>query len=256
MKILIMSSYYERPKLVRNMLASIVRADHHHKDWELVFGDDGSSIPGRPIVEEVLRDYMDRVRFVHTGMTLDDKIREGISLGRFANEEIKSSDSGAGVMLCDDDELHPHYLKNLSDYFESHPDVLYCYSKIKIFNPLCQKTGDALGLDNKYNRWDTPINPVGKVDASQVAWRLDCNKVCGARFADSTSCVPGKPWVKDTDKGFFESLHEKCGPCHPTGFVAQYKGVHDYQLLWHKNTGEDGLRAYDAEIKQYAGVLF
>jgi glycosyltransferase involved in cell wall biosynthesis len=260
MKILILMSYFNRPLLVRNALRSILAADAHHPDWELVFGDDGSDAPGRPIVEEVLAGQLHKVTFVETGMSLDDKLAAGLRLGWFANRELARSDAAAAVMLCDDDELDHHYLKNLSEYFVKNPDVLYCWSYAILFNPLMGSAdaarASADALQNRYNQHGDAINPVSRVDASQVAWRLDCCKHRGAWFADSTKFVDGKPWTKDTDKSFFESLYEKCGPCRRTGFVGQYKGVHDYQLLWHKNVGEDGLRAYTQMIQDNAGVKF
>jgi glycosyltransferase involved in cell wall biosynthesis len=256
MKIMIMCSYYNRPILVRRTLESVLRADAHHHDWEFVFGDDGSKIPGEPIVRDVLRDHIHKVRFVKNDMTFDAKVSKGIILGALANREMRNSDADIAIMLCDDDELHPEYLRNLSEYFAKNTEILYCYSKIHLFNPLLTRTDSVNNLNNKYNEWSGPIEPANRVDATQVAWRLDCCKKYDAWFADSTLSVPGKPWVKDTDKSFFENLFEKCGPCHPTGFVAQYKGVHDYQLLWHKNAGDDGLRAYDDKVKELAGVIF
>ena len=253
---LILMSYYNRPILVRNALTSILKAHEHHANWSLAFGDDGSSIPGRPIVEEILKDHLHRITFVDTKMTFEDKVEQGIALGRFANAVMRESDADVGIMLCDDDELHPEYLKNLSRYFADHPSVLYCYSKIYVYNPLIQKSDDAQNLTSRYNAWASPIDPVAKVDATQVAWRLSCCKDHGAWFADSTKFIDGKPWTRDTDRGFFENLSARCGLCHPTGFVSQYKGIHDYQLLWHKNVGEDGLRAYDQTCRELGGVEF
>jgi hypothetical protein len=256
MKIHILMSFFNRPLLVRNALKSILHADEYHADWRLTFGDDGSKTPGKPIVEEILKDHLHKVTFVHTGMTFQDKIEKGLTLGAHCNEAIKNSDADVGIMFCDDDELHPLYLKNLSEYFIKNPNVLYCHSLLCLFNPLVQESSSLNNLQNKYNDWTGPISPANKVDASQVAWRLDCCKKHGAWFADSTKCVSGKPWTKDTDKSFFENLYEKCGPCHPTGFVSQYKGVHDYQLLWHKNVGVEGLRAYDRMTRELGGVKF
>lgn len=252
MRILVLSPYYNRPILVRNALGSLLRASEHHSDWELAFGDDGSQWLGRPIVEEVLKDHLEKITFVQTNMSFQDKIDQGISLGKFANQIMKASKADIGIVLCDDDELHPMYLKNLSDFFENN-NAKYCYSKVHVYNPLFQKSKDVTSLVNRYNVWTGKIDPVGKVDASQVAWRLDCCRQDGAWFEESTKFIEGKPWVRDTDRGFFENLRDKCGECSPTGFVSQYKGIHDYQLLWHKNAGEDSLKAYDQMCRELAG---
>lgn len=256
MRILIMCSYYNRPKLVRRALESLLAANEHHSDWVLGFGDDGSLVPGRPIVEDVLKDHLHKVTFVHSGLTLEDKLENGIQLGRLANEHLTKSDAEIALMLCDDDELHPGYLKSLSEFYTNNPSIRYAYSLIHLFNPLIQESRMVNNLQHKYNQWSGPINPVGKVDASQVSWRLACNKYFDAWFSETTKSVFGKAWIKDTDKGFFENLYAKCGDCHPTGIVGQYKGIHDYQLLWHKDAGPDQLRDYDEMCRQKAGVEF
>jgi hypothetical protein len=255
MRFLILCSYFQRPRLVRNALQSILASNEYHSDWELAFGDDGSPIPGKPIVEEILKDHLSKLAFFHSGMDFEDKVRWGIRLGRMANEAIQQSSADAAIILSDDDELHPLYLKQLSAYFEQNPETLCCYSLVHLFNPLKQRT-PVDNLHHKYNQWNGPINPVSKVDASQVAWRLACCKERGAWFQDSTKFVPGKPWTKDTDKSFFENLYDRCGDCQPTGIVAQYKGIHDYQLLWHKNVGPDQLKVYYDTCCRLGGVEF
>ena len=256
MKILILMSYYNRPILVRNALNSILASHEYHQDWELAFGDDGSEVPGVPIAKEILSDHLDKVTFVETKMSFEDKIEKGLILGKLANQQIRRSDADAAIMLCDDDELVPTYLKELSGFFESRPNVLYCYSKIHLYNPFFKKSSDVHNLKHRYNRHKGPINPVNNVDATQVAWRLDCCKKHKAWFKASTRQVPGKPWTKDTDKSFFENLHEKCGLCHESGIVGQYKGVHDYQLIWHKNVPAASLWAYDKMCRELGGKKF
>ena len=249
-------SYYQRPKLVRNALNSILKANEYHQDWELTFGDDGSKIPGAPIVEEILKDHLDKVTIMNSGMSFEEKLNQGITLGRMANEGIVKSNADIAFILCDDDEIYPTYMKELSSFFETNTDVLYCYSKVHLYNPLLQKSDSVDNVTGKYNQWSGPINPVNKVDSSQVAWRLECCKKFGAWFQDSTLFVPEKPWTKDTDKSFFENLYEKCGDCHPSGLIAQYKGIHDYQLLWHKNVPASSLISYEETIQKLGGVEF
>ena len=249
-------SYYQRPKLVQNALNSILKANEHHSNWELGFLDDNSKIPGRPIVEEILKDHLDKVTFVQSNMTLNQKLDQGLMLGKFANEHIAGSNADIAFILCDDDEITSTYMKGLDEFFTRHSEVLYCYSKVHLYNPLFQDSSSVNNVSGKYNSWNVPINPVNRVDASQVAWRLDCCKVHGAWFQESTQFVPEKPWTKDTDKSFFENLYEKCGDCYPSGLIGQYKGVHDYQLLWHKNVPASSLSKYDQVLQKLGGVEF
>ena len=225
LKILILMAYYNRPLLVRNSLLSIVKANEYHNNWTLLFGDDGSYIKGRPIVEEILKDHIHKVEFLESNFNLEQKLKNGLVLGKFANETIKKSDADIAFILCD---------------------------------PIIQKSSeiDKTISKNRYNQWSGPINPVGKVDASQVAWRLDCCNKYGAWFADSTKFIAGKPWTKDTDSSFFQNLYEFCGPCHPTEFFSQFKGIHDYQLLWHKNSTIESLKVYDEMCRKLAGEKF
>lgn len=256
LKILILTAYYNRPIFVRNALNSILEANKHHQNWEYVFGDDGSEIPGRPIVEEVLHEHLHKVSFVESKNTFADKVRDGLLLGRYANDAMKKSDADIALMLCDDDELVPTYLANLSQFFTDNPEAMHCYSKVHLYNPLFQKSKDVNNVTGKFNQWNNPIDPVGKVDASQVAWRLDCCRKKDAWFGDTTRIIDGKPWTSDTDRSLFEQLYKKCGLCYPTGFVGQYKAVHDYQLVWHKDVGAASLWSYDKMYRELAGVMF
>ncbi len=253
---MILMSYFNRPILVKNALNSILLANEHHQNWELLFGDDGSKIAGKPIVEEILKDHLQKITFAQSGMTFDQKIANGLVLGKYCNEAIKKSNADIAIMLCDDDQIHPNYLKNLDEFFDNNPQIMYCYSKIHIYNPLLQDMKQISNLAERYNKWNAPINPANKVDASQVAWRLDCCKKNNAWFVESTKLTSDKPWIKDTDKSFFENLYEKCGDCFPTSFVSQYKAIHDYQLLWHKSGTESDLRIYNQKIEELAGVVF
>lgn len=257
LKILILMSYYNRPILVKNSLNSIIKANDYHQNWELLFGDDNSKISGEPIAREILKDHLNKVNFVNSNISLEEKLENGITIGKFANEAIKKSDADIGIILCDDDELHPEYLRNLNLFFQNNINIDYCYSKIIIFNPLINDTSTIdYNIDNKYNMHNGPINPVGRIDASQVAWRLSCCKEKNAWFSETTKFVDGKPWTRDTDRAFFENLFEKCGECYPTNFISQYKGIHDYQLLWHKNVNKSKLKIYNKMCEELAGEKF
>lgn len=252
-KILILSSYFNRPILVRNALASIRKADQFHQDWELMLLDDNSPHPVRDIVKEEMKDYLPRISVANSGMSFDDKINKGLILGEYINFAIRQSNADIAITLTDDDELFPTYLRDISGFFEQYPDVMYCYSKISLFNPNKER---SLCLTGKYNVHEGPINPVNKVDGSQVAWRTACSKEHNVWLPQSTLFVQDMPWAKDTDKGWFERLYEKFGPAMPTGFVSQYKSIHDWQLLWHKKTDADGLKEYYNHIVRQGGIDF
>ena len=255
--ILILSTYYNRPKLVRNTLNSILKANVHHQNWKLIFGDDGSPIPGEPIAREILSDHIDQIEFIRKETTLEEKISNGISLGKYANDILRNTDAEIAVPLNDDDQLHPEYLAKLNYFLTEHPEVLYCYSNIHLYNPLTQAAEDVKHTSGPYNEHTGPINLYGKCDASQVAWRVSCNTEKDAWFAESTvERNKEMPWATNTDAEFFNQLYEKCGPAYYSGFVSQYKGIHDYQLLWHKKADANKLREYITETNKLAGEKF
>ncbi len=231
-KIAILLLYFERPNMVRNALRSIVKSNDNYDNWYLMAFDDGSDVPLGPIVDEELAciDFRTKTCVIRNETTVEEKINSGGMLGFRLNQLMDAAINQIGVdafvILCDDDELHPEYLKKLNDYFINNPDVLSCYSNVIFYNPLVE-TSDNITTDQekctlvKLNSHNQPINGCGKVDASQVAWRSHCYTM-GARFPF--------PTPKDHDAGLFNSLAQYCGPMHPTGFVGQYKGVHSKQL--------------------------
>lgn len=231
-KIVVMLFYYERPNMVKNALRSVIKANEHYQNWFLIVFDDGSQTPVEPIVHEVMGDSgcIDRVGIIRNDVTVEQKVNSGGMLGYMQNRLVESSiaqmNPDAFVILCDDDELHPEYLKKLDEYLTANPDVLSCYSKVIFYNPL-EETSDNITMSQTenplahLNKPDGPINGACMVDASQVAFRPKCYEM-GARFP--------YPATQDQDAGFYSSLFQNCGPMHPTGFVSQYKGVHGKQL--------------------------
>ena len=254
MKILILALYYNRPKLLRNALQSVLTAHEHYKDWELVFGDDNSPVPGEPIVREILHEHMDRVKCINSKMTLEDKLSKGLMVGHYANQAMQSSNADLVITLCDDDQLVPTYLRDLSIYFISHPEEMYAYSHVSIYNPLFEIPKE-FHTECSYNINTTPINPAGKVDSSQVAFRrrvID-DGVC---YPESSRSDEKMPWLENPDSSLFSKLFEKYGPARYTGLVAQYKGIHDFQLVWHKKNTVGNLQQYVEKVDMLGGSLF
>lgn len=255
MKVLILSVYYNRPKLLRRAMESLLEANEFHSDWELVFGDDNSPIPGELIVREVLRGFEDRITCINSNMSLDEKLKNGLAVGRYANEIVLKSDADLVITLCDDDQLRPQYLKEISDYFNTHPDQMYAYSHLSIYNPLVGNP-ENLQVNCLYNTSTSPINPSGKLDSSQVAFRVQAFRE-GVRYPETTrmdNC--DMPWVTNPDAYLFQQLFDKYGPCQFTGLIAQYKGIHDYQLVWHKKNNETGLKEYIKQVDKLGGDKF
>lgn len=220
LKILILLFYYNRPRIVRGALQSIQESTY--KNWELAFIDDASDSPGEPIVREMFSDEeLSKTKFYWTE-DKETKLERGISIyGSVANRAIMETDSDLGIMLCDDDRLYPDYLGNLDKYFSENPDRVYDYSHVIPFNPSILDYHQAQPSPCNLNRTEE-INPFCQVDASQVAWRLACNKEGEVWFPS--------PQTINLDAALYAKLVKQYGPCRYTGFIAQYKAFFEGQL--------------------------
>jgi glycosyltransferase involved in cell wall biosynthesis len=216
--------------MVRNALESIKNLDY--SNWELAFIDDGSILPGKPIVEEILAEHLEKVVFINTGDSIEDKIRRGGSrIGSYMNSAVKSSDADLAIMLCDDDSLVPDYFTNLDKWFTEHPTSMYCYSHVILFDPFKEKpvretfeTDEIIWAGHKQNRYKNRynktrrLNPANSLDSSQVAWRTSCNTKGRLRFPSPKTC--------NLDSSFYAGLRLKYGQVSFSGFIGQYKGYH------------------------------
>jgi len=221
MKFLINLSYYNRPKLVRNALESIKRLEYN--DWELAIIDDGSEYKIEPIVEEMLKEYEDKISLTYINDSIKQKISQGGSrVGTGLNEAILESNADIVINLCDDDALISDYLNLLNEWFENNKDKKYCYSQVLIYNPETENPFDIIEKRDYFTNRVDNLNPFCAVDCSQVAFRMSCFKEDGLRF----------PYLqtRDLDASLFKQAFEKFGPCSYTGFNSQYKGIFDGQL--------------------------
>ena len=261
LSVLILLVYYNRPLLVRNALTSILKSHTHFPHWSLAVLDDGSEFPAESTVKDVLADHKDKVTFYNSHVTFEEKMELGVTVGRLANRAILESSAPLCVTLCDDDELHPYYLKKLSRYFQMHEEVRYCYSNIYLYNPLIQKSEDVNFLTGPYNKWSEPIECYGKVDGSQVALHTSCMKRDGIWWLGSTANFEygTNPFLGSLDGELFKQFYNKYGPAPYTGFVSQYKGVHEHQMVFIKEwllKDKDDLIEFHETILENAGKLY
>ena len=119
-KILVLLFYYNRPNLVKIALKSIL--EHSYSNWEIAFIDDASEIPGKTIVEELLKEHLNKIKFYNTNDSIENKLSRGQEhgsiFGKYAQIAVEESDADYVLMLCDDDALYPGYLENLNKYFK------------------------------------------------------------------------------------------------------------------------------------------
>lgn len=250
MKIAVLLTYFNRPILVRGALESVRQSNY--KNWKLLVGDDNSKIPAEPIAREVMADCLSQVDFIRSNTTLEEKLSQGTSIGKYANEYLLNSDADIVVTLCDDDKLYPDYLHKLADFYEKNQSIMYAYSDISIYNPFNDVQAT---LNHKYNQDIGADTPAGRLDASQVTFKADCVRIHGIRFPETTR-IGDMPYLNNVDMSFYQQLYDMFGPITRTGFLGQYKGVHDYQLVWHKKQGSLGLHRYIKTVQELGGKVF
>lgn len=254
MKCLILLTYFNRPILIKNAIKSILNSDF--KNWELFVCDDGSDYPAEPILNKILSNIDNKITYCQTNKTIEQKCSEGISIGKYVNEAINNSNADFAVILGDDDELLPTYMSDLKDFYTKNPGIDYCYSHVYLKNPLKLQSQEILNHSSHYNNYREPINCYGKVDGSQVSFRLRCCKEKGAWLKENTNDGSDTPWIKNTDAEFFQSLYDKCGPAYFSGLIGEIKGIHDYQFVWYKKTDKKGFVSYLNMIKELANEEF
>lgn len=222
LKVLLLLPYFDRPNMVRNPLNTIKNLTY--PNWELAFIDDGSIIHGRPVVEEVLADYLDRTRFYRLEDSVEQKLKQGGSkFGGEMNQAMLDSDADLVVTICDDDGIVEDSLEHLTDFYEKNPEVMYAYSHVKTYDPTKETAGPHVkGTQNWYNRSTADIEPVCQMDCSQMSFRMRCFTKGIVKWpSPKTACL---------DADMLGQLREKYGLCKFSGYFLQYKGVYPGQM--------------------------
>lgn len=236
LKVLIILLYWDRPKMVQNALNSI--KEQAYSNWELVFIDDGSDTPGEPIVREVLKDHLDKVKFTRTETTWAERFSPGSPIGLHMNDAVMTSTADIVVILCDDDALLPNYCADINTFFTNNLDQVWGYCHVVAFDPSQQDYHTApLTPWFSYNGHTVPIAPSCAVDSSQVVYRAHCTKEGGMYWIyPQTGCL---------DCNFYEKMVEVYGLCPWMGCVGQYKGVFPDQM------GKRGLTKPEDKVYGY-----
>lgn len=214
-------------------LDSLLEANRYYSNWFLVVSDDGSDIPAEPIVRDKLKGKEDQFVVFASNMSMEEKIRDGLRLGLFLNAYLDyfTQFSDIWITLCDDDLLYPTYLRNLNRFFLSKPEVMYCYSNIHLYNPLNGTIRESYG--EHFNDVTEPQQNLFRlVDSSQVAFRSEVYTKYGARYPSTTKASDNEPFKLTPDGEFLLDVAKKGIPAaRYTGFVSQYKGIHNYQMV-------------------------
>lgn len=229
LKFLILLFYYERPNYLTHVLQSVKNSTYDN--WNLCVIDDGCVSPAYDLINGSFSEderKKHRIAYIQTFDSQENKnSRGGSQFGEYANCAIKNSDADIVLMLCDDDLLKPNYLQELNEYYTKNLSVKYSYSHLNFYDPSMGLPSEENVVNDSYTRYlvtsSCPINPVRRVDSSQVSWRR-------------------KPWIDDgiqfpcprtsnLDEIIYGHMYAAWGDCHFNGIVAQWKGIHKDQLI-------------------------
>lgn len=219
MLILILCVYCERPRMIRNALESV--RDQTDPNWHLAFIDDGSRVPGEPIVREILGDDP-RVTFYRCDDDAAQKDRQkGSRHGAYMNIAIRECPGDVVVVLCDDDALHPELVANLRRWFSENENG-WGYGHLYEFDPWHEKPGQIVRESANQNRHTEPVDPVCRLDSTQVCYRPDPIRAGPQGYPElGTGAL---------DASIFQQLLPLYGKVPYMGFVTQYKGVYPDQM--------------------------
>lgn len=222
-KFLILVAYYNRPKLVINLIKSINSINY--PNFDVCFIDDGS-FEGKKVLE-VAQKYLNnplicKTYFHYISDSPEQKIQQGGSRhGEYLNKTILESNSDLVMVVCDDDAIISDSLIKLNEWFIINKEKNYAYSHVRIFN---SDVESPFGVEKRphWTNLEGDIDPFCRVDSSQVVFKSSCFKEGGIRYPF--------PQTKDLDASLFKQLFEKYGPCPFTGFDIQYKNYFSHQL--------------------------
>lgn len=228
-KFLILLFYYERPDLLRNALLSVKDSTHEH--WDMCVIDDGTNFPALEVIDSCF-DHEERVKHrINYVQTFDSEERKnargGSQFGEYANTAIRTSDADIVIMLCDDDMIKPDYMSRLHEFYVNNQHVKYSYCHLEFYDPTNGLPSPENKVDDNYTRYLTsnrgPINPVRRVDSSQVSWRRSSWIEDGISFPS--------PRTSNLDEAIYGYMHSRWGDCVFNEINGQWKGIHQGQLI-------------------------
>ena len=237
MKAEVILLYTDRPILINNALRSIDSNRRNGGRFHISVIDDSTAKYGviKHIMWKKYRELYKLSSFFEIKDTLEDKIKRGDSIfGKYATEAIRASESDFVIILCDDDALFPNYIKELSNYYQKNPSVLWSWCSVSIYDPskhnwdIIKKT--EKNVKNEFVHTDTflndkigTINPCNRKDSSQVTFRVKNFNYFDISFLSQKTA--------NLDAHLYNDINSKIGPtCHQNDIMGQFKGIYPDQL--------------------------
>lgn len=221
---LILLPYFNRPKLLRNALLSV--KTQTDRNWILAFIDDASpTLDGIKLLFQMFDDEIGQGKVHLYRVSREEKIqRNWTTQAVYLNRAIREIDADLCIILCDDDALLPDYVGNCREYFyHTHPEAVYGYSQCIIYYPPDELPGSHLPVRPFHTNFTVPMNPIDRIDSSQIVWARDVQIHRGVWFPENRQY--------DLDAGLWiEMINHGFGLCPYMGFYGEYKACHPKQL--------------------------
>lgn len=201
---------YNRPRMLREALSSIVGAD------EIIVLDDGSSFDVHQVVEEAAS-----APRVQTKVAAPLTVEKRLSTARFGkNTNVAVAEALGNVIayLCDDDLFHPGWMDSIRKAWADKPDLHWAKGEWGVF-----EDGQAhIEIDKR----PCPL-PAHRMTTGSFCHMKACALGCGVKWSEETIAVHDNYLIHNAlpQKHSFEGI-PLIGP-------AGWRREHPYNMLKH-----------------------
>lgn len=172
MKVSIILTSYNRPRLVREAIASV--RNQTYPDWELLVVDDNSNEETQMVLNHAIENDP-RCRVINSGVQPADRMRTA----RYAsciNLALPMTTGNLITYLTDDDIFTPDRLALMVQNFAAHPEVYVVYGQQRLVNLNPNGTTSSMGIRSSIGITRDPAN---HIDHNSVMHRRDCLDIVG-----------------------------------------------------------------------------
>lgn len=210
MKISCILTSYNRPKLIRQSLASL--SHQTYQNFELLLLDESTIVDVMEIVKEF---KIPKARVIHKEVTHEE--RKGNRLSIKINEGIRLADGDLICFLCDDDFYYPTWFEEATKFFTINRDKVVGFGKLTYSNSMEM----IYPNQSQIRFFEGPIrNPLNNLDHNQVIHR---------RFDPPYFWPESQETMTGPDGYYFQDIAQK-HLFHPIDAFAAVKRIHAKSL--------------------------
>ncbi len=247
MKVVCLMGYYNRPRLSRYAVESVL--EQTHEDWELVIIDDESDL----LFDGELLESDERIQLFQGSYDgelprgpgrLSRAFNFGLTLAnlRLYPKEITDRDV-AVVYLGDDDWFFPTWFEDLSGLLDAEEEVDVVYGRLFYSNMDDGSTDVYAGCRCRFPKGFS--TPAQELDQNQVAhrgsvlrdWEFPIWTESDAEISAKVRAVTGHA-SRGSDAAFFADLWERSREWKELDVPAAFKRLHAYHIIGSRPIGD------------------